>query len=109
MNKPKTPPCIGHDQETEILEDIDTIMDAAISKLLEPPASSLILYNDDVNSFDHVISCLIKYCNKKSLEAEQMALTVHLNGKCVVYSGTIEKLTPICNALLSQGLNVEIK
>ena len=95
--------------EIEVEEDIDTIMDALISKALEPPASSLILYNDNVNSFDHVITCLMKYCNKKLLEAEQMALTVHHNGKCVVYSGTIEKLTPICQALLGQGLNAEIK
>ena len=95
--------------DIEIEEDVDTIMDAAISKLLEPPASSLILYNDNVNTFDHVITCLIKYCDKKPIEAEQMALIVHHNGKCVVYTGTVEKLTPICNALLHQGLNVEIK
>ena len=55
MNKPKTPPCIGHDHETEVLEDIDTIMDTLIDDLMAPQ-NAIVIYNDNVNSFDHVIT-----------------------------------------------------
>jgi ATP-dependent Clp protease adaptor protein ClpS len=108
MNKPKTPPCIGHDQETEVLEDIDTIMDTLIDDLMAPQ-NAIVIYNDNVNSFDHVITCLIVYCNHTSTQAEQCALIIHNKGKCSVKTGSIEDLTPICKALQDKGLNAEIQ
>ena len=69
----------------------------------------LILYNDDHNSFNHVIDCLMNYCDHKRSQAEQCALIVHTNGKCVVKTGYYEKLEPICTALLDNGLTAKIK
>ena len=68
----------------------------------------IILYNDEVNTFDHVIECLIKICEHTSLQAEQCAYLVHFKGKCGVKSGTLEFLTPRCSALLEAGLSAEI-
>ena len=108
MNKPKTPPCIGHDQETEILEDIDTVMDTLIEDLMKPQ-NAIVIYNDDVNSFAFVIDCLKAYCNHTTTQAEQCALIIHNQGKCSVKTGSIEDLKPICEALQKKGLNAELQ
>ena len=68
----------------------------------------IILYNDEVNTFDHVIECLIKICEHTSLQAEQCAYLVHFKGTCGVKSGTLKFLTPRCSALLEAGLSAEI-
>ena len=69
---------------------------------------SIVLFNDEVNTFDHVINSLIKYCKHSQIQAEQCAHIVHYNGKCHVKTGNIAKLKPICNALLDNGLSAEI-
>lgn len=68
----------------------------------------IVLYNDDVNTFDHVIDCLIKYCQHEPEQAEQCAILVHYKGKCTVKTGTIDELKPQCSALLEAGLSAEI-
>lgn len=68
----------------------------------------LILYNDDVNTFEHVIECLVKYCDHTYIQAEQCAYIVHFSGKCTVKSGSLDDLTPRCSALLESGLSAEI-
>ena len=69
---------------------------------------SLVLYNDDVNTFDHVINCLIRICQHDIVQAEQCAWIVHNNGKCLVKKGSYEELKPICNALNDNGLSAQI-
>ena len=68
----------------------------------------LILYNDDVNTFDHVIRCLVKICEHSILQAEQCAYLVHFTGKCAVKTGSLEDLVPRCTALLDEGLSAEV-
>jgi ATP-dependent Clp protease adaptor protein ClpS len=68
----------------------------------------IVLYNDDVNTFDHVIECLIKYCDHAPEQAEQCAILVHYKGKCTVKTGSIIELKPQCSALLEAGLSAEI-
>ena len=68
----------------------------------------IVLYNDDVNTFDHVIECLIKYCDHTAEQAEQCAILVHYKGKCTVKTGSIDELKPQCTALLESGLSAEI-
>jgi len=70
---------------------------------------ALVLYNDDVNTFDHVIFCLMNICKLEALPAEQCAFIVHYSGKCVVKSGTYEVLEPLCVALLEKGLSAKIE
>lgn len=69
----------------------------------------LIVYNDDVNTFDFVIDCLIKICHHDPIQAEQCTMLVHYKGKCAVKSGAWEKLEPMCTALLERGISAEIE
>ena len=68
----------------------------------------IILHNDDVNTFDHVIQCLVRICDQTAEQAEQCAYIVHYNGKCVVKTGSFEDLKPRYLLLLEQGLSAEL-
>ncbi|EKT3965029.1 ATP-dependent Clp protease adaptor ClpS [Flavobacterium psychrophilum] len=70
--------------------------------------NEIVLFNDDVNTFDHVINTLIRVCHHEELQAEQCALLVHYKGKCVVKTGTFDELKPQCSSLLEAGLSAEI-
>jgi len=69
----------------------------------------IVLYNDDINTFNFVIDMLIRYCNHTLYQAEQCALLTHYKGKSVVKKGYYEKLEPIASTLLQKGLTVEIE
>lgn len=69
----------------------------------------IVLYNDDVNTFEHVIECLMKYCKHTLHQAEQCALIVHHNGKCSVKVGEYDDLRPIWEALLDNQLKAKIE
>lgn len=71
-------------------------------------ARELMLYNDDVNTFDHVIHCLCEICDHEPIQAEQCAWIVHNNGKCAVKRGTVDVLEPMCTALHDRGLSADI-
>ena len=70
--------------------------------------NEIILYNDDVNTFDHVIETLIRVCNHTSEQAEQCSIIVHYKGKCTVKTGSLDELKPQCTQLLEAGLSAEI-
>lgn len=70
--------------------------------------NEIVLYNDDVNTFDHVIDTLIRVCRHTSEQAEQCSLIVHYNGKCTVKTGEYSELKPQCTQLLEAGLSAEI-
>ena len=59
---------------------------------------ALVLYNDDVNTFDHVINCLIRICQHDLIQAEQCAWLVHNRGKCAIKSGSLSNLKKMLNA-----------
>lgn len=69
---------------------------------------SLLLYNDDVNTFDYVIETLVEICGHEYMQAEQCAYIVHYKGKCDVKHGSYEKLEPLCGELLRRGLTAKI-
>jgi len=70
--------------------------------------NEIVLYNDDVNTFDHVIDTLIRVCNHSPEQAEQCAILVHYKGKCTVKTGSFDELKPQCTQLLEAGLSAEI-
>lgn len=84
-----------------ILEEIE------VSELIDG-LSELVLYNDDVNTFDHVIDTLIRVCSHTSEQAEQCAVLVHYKGRCTVKTGEFNKLKAQCLQLLDAGLSAEI-
>ena len=70
--------------------------------------NEIIVYNDDVNTFDHVIDTLVRVCDHTPIQAEQCSLIVHYNGKCTVKTGEYDKLKIQCTRLLEAGLSAEI-
>jgi len=84
--------------------DIDVLLQSTDNADYE-----LVLYNDEVNTFDHVIHCLVKYCKHDVYQAEQCAWIVHSKGKCAVKSGQYTLLEPLCTALCDQGLSAQVE
>jgi len=70
--------------------------------------NEIVLWNDDVNTFDHVIETLILVCKHTTEQAEQCAILVHYKGKCIVKTGSLKELKPQCSMLLEAGLSAEI-
>lgn len=77
-------------------------------EVLTAKEHQIVLHNDDVNTFDHVIRCLIRICDQTPEQAEQCAYIVHYHGKCVVKTGAYEDLKPRCLLLLEEGLSAEL-
>jgi ATP-dependent Clp protease adaptor protein ClpS len=69
----------------------------------------LVLYNDDVNTFTHVIKVLTEVCQHDAEQAEQCALIAHLRGKCEVKDGTFYELKPIKDEMLRRELTATIE
>ena len=69
----------------------------------------LILYNDDINTFEHVIKSLVEICGHDSVQAEQCALIVHFKGSCEVKLGIVEVLNAMSRSLNAKGLNSKVE
>jgi ATP-dependent Clp protease adaptor protein ClpS len=69
----------------------------------------LVVFNDDVNTFDHVIHALMTICKHEWIQAEQCALLVHTTGKTVVKSGPYKEMVSMCTALLDRSITAEIE
>ncbi|MEM6721048.1 MAG: ATP-dependent Clp protease adaptor ClpS [Bacteroidota bacterium] len=87
--------------EEKIKEELLTLEDVQKN-------NEIVLYNDDVNTFDHVIETLIYACDHTAEQAEQCSIIVHYKGKCTVKTGEYEDLKPRCSKLLEAGLSAEI-
>ncbi|HSG67402.1 MAG TPA: ATP-dependent Clp protease adaptor ClpS [Bacteroidales bacterium] len=70
---------------------------------------NLVLFNDDHNTFDHVIEALVAICKHDQHQAEQCALVAHFKGKCTVKTGAFEELKPLHEAMGLRDLTVEIQ
>jgi ATP-dependent Clp protease adaptor protein ClpS len=68
----------------------------------------IVLFNDDIHTFDYVIESLIEICEHTPEQAEQCTFLVHYKGKCAVKTGEYEELKPRCTRLLQRGLSAEI-
>jgi len=71
--------------------------------------SQLILFNDDVNSFDFVIETLIDVCHHDPMQAEQCAWIAHYKGKCTIKEGGLLLLQPLLKEISRRGLTVTIE
>jgi ATP-dependent Clp protease adaptor protein ClpS len=72
-------------------------------------SSTLILYNDDINTFDHVIKSLVEVCGHDPVQAEQCALIVHFKGSCDVKTGLVEVLNVMSRSLNAKGLKSKVE
>lgn len=95
---PVIKPLISPDKQgdTDLLEDTDK-------------GCRIIVWNDDVNSFDWVIETLMAVCGHSREQAEQCAMIIHHSGKYAVKEGDFEKLRPMCEAIIDRGINATIE
>lgn len=68
----------------------------------------LIVFNDDINTFDHVINTLMRVCKHTPEQAEQCTLLIHYKGKCAVKNGTFDFLKPLREAICEAGIDARI-
>ena len=91
----------GHpqvDQDVELLDEVSTDI-----------GYQLIVFNDDVNTFDWVIESLIAICNHTLEQATQSSLFIHYSGKYAVKHGSDDELTPMKDALHDRGINAAVE
>lgn len=86
----------------------EKIQEDLLVDTLEEKENEIVLYNDEVNTFDHVIETLIYACDHTLEQAEQCSILVHYKGQCTVKTGSYEELEPRCSKLLEAGLSAEI-
>ncbi|AQG78902.1 ATP-dependent Clp protease adaptor ClpS [Spirosoma montaniterrae] len=82
---------------TDVLDDV-----------VETDVHNLVVFNDDVNTFDHVIDTLIDVCDHTPEQAEQCTLLIHYKGKCTVKNGSWEELVPMRNEICRRGISAEV-
>jgi len=82
---------------TEVLEAVETI-----------DVMDLVVFNDDVNTFEHVIDTLIRVCKHTAEQAEQCTVLIHHKGKCAVKTGTFDFLRPMREAICEAGIDARI-
>lgn len=81
---------------------------AVLEEVTSVDVKDLVVYNDDVNSFDHVINTLVKVCKHTSEQAEQCTFIIHYKGKCTVKIGSFEELKPMCDGITNAGIQAAI-
>lgn len=72
-------------------------------------ARDLIVYNDDFNTFDHVIETLIRVCKHDVVQAEQCTHLIHFKGKCCVKKGSFDELKPMREGITDAGIKAAIE
>ena len=101
-------------QMQAVEEDIDVDIDILLEELIDEEdgtgsMAELIVYNDDVNTFDWVIQCLEEVLNHSVQQAEQLSLMIHFKGKATVKTASKRQLRPKKDALVDRGLSAVIE
>jgi ATP-dependent Clp protease adaptor protein ClpS len=89
----------------QVLIETDTEI---LEKTVETDLMKLVVYNDDVNTFEWVIDTLVEVCKHTSEQAEQCTLIIHFKGKCSVKEGEFEELASMRNEICRRGISAEI-
>ena len=79
-----------------------------LEEVVEEDLCDLVVFNDDVNTFEHVINILMKVCQHSAEQAEQCTLLIHYKGKCIVKNGTFTELRPMCESILDAGITATV-
>jgi ATP-dependent Clp protease adaptor protein ClpS len=93
---------ISNDTKTITNEDVDVVTS------IEEPCN-LIVWNDDVNTFEWVIETLVEVCGHSEEQAEQCAYLIHFQGKCAVKKGEYEKLKVMCDKITDRGIGATVE
>ncbi len=89
-----------------ILTDAENELD--VLTLTEDPCQ-LIVWNDEVNTFEWVIETLVEVCGHSYEQAEQCSYIIHYSGKYAVKNGTYDELKPLCDAITERGINATVE
>jgi ATP-dependent Clp protease adaptor protein ClpS len=92
----------NYNPQTDINEDVDVLTEEAINH-------NLIVWNDEVNTFDWVIDTLMDICGHEREQAEQCAMLIHTKGKYAVKNGSYEVLKPQCDGITDRLINATIE
>ena len=92
----------GNQILTDLKEDSDVL-------LADDEGCSLIVWNDDVNTFDWVIATLVEVCGHSPEQAEQCSILIHFKGKCAVKKGGYEELKSMCDAITDRGISATVE
>ncbi|AKD55235.1 ATP-dependent Clp protease adaptor ClpS [Spirosoma radiotolerans] len=79
-----------------------------LDEVVETDVHNLVVFNDEVNTFEHVIETLIDVCGHTAEQAEQCTLLIHYKGKCSVKNGSWEELVPMRNEICRRGISAEV-
>ncbi|MCA0395914.1 MAG: ATP-dependent Clp protease adaptor ClpS [Bacteroidetes bacterium] len=90
------------EQAHELKEEVDVLTDVA-------SPYQLIVWNDEVNTFEWVIEALIAVCGHSPEQAEQCAMLIHTKGKYAVKNGQYEELKPMCDAITDRGIGATVE
>jgi ATP-dependent Clp protease adaptor protein ClpS len=90
--------------QTDTYEEIDTDVLIGLEKQFQ-----IVVWNDDVNTFDWVIETLIKVCGHTQEQAEQCALFIHTKGKYAVKKGDYDDLKPQTDAITERGIDATLE
>lgn len=86
----------------------EEVLEELLLETKEENHHEIVLYDDDHNTFDHVIQTLMAVCEHTAEQAEQCSILVHYKGKCTVKTGSYKELEPRCSKLLDADLTAEI-
>ncbi|ARK12304.1 ATP-dependent Clp protease adaptor ClpS [Fibrivirga algicola] len=79
-----------------------------LEEVVETEVYNLVVFNDEVNTFEYVIDTLIEVCDHSPEQAEQCTLLIHYKGKCTVKNGGFEELVPLRNEICRRGISAEV-
>ena len=92
-----------------VSSDVSINEEASIDEIIDlVDQRDLIVYNDDYNTFDHVIDTLIKVCKHDTIQAKQCTYLIHFKGKCAVKKGSYEELKPMRTGITDAGIKANI-
>jgi ATP-dependent Clp protease adaptor protein ClpS len=89
-----------HTQEQELIDLLEAVEITDVK--------DLVVFNDDFNTFDHVIHTLIRVCKHTPEQAEQCTWLIHYKGKCTVRTGSYDQLNPMREAICDAGIDAKI-
>ena len=95
-------PDISNDTKKSTLQDTDVLTTVE-------ETFNLIVWNDDVNTFEWVIETLVEVCGHNEEQAEQCAYIIHFQGKCAVRKGDYEKLKGMCDKITDRGIGATVE
>ncbi len=79
-----------------------------LEEVIDEDLCDLVVFNDDVNTFEHVINILMKVCKHSAEQAEQCTYLIHFKGKCTVKNGSFTELRPMCESILDAGITATV-